>query len=125
MYQDVLFVNTGITCHRRIGRYMEWSFNQWCLMILCSLFKFRTLAIHMGKPYNNTLGKDGHCDIVVTATAQLQSTKPELRFCEGSKPAHSMSNLHWWEYLATVLVGNKDEVLVLVSHSAKTTHNHS
>ena len=31
--------------------------------------------------------------IVVITTAQLHSTKPELRFCTGSSPACSMSDI--------------------------------
>ena len=31
--------------------------------------------------------------VVVITTAQLHSTKPELRFCTGSYPAHSMSEI--------------------------------
>ena len=31
--------------------------------------------------------------IVVITTAQLHSTKPELRFCIGSNPAHSMPEI--------------------------------
>ena len=31
-----------------------------------------------------------HCGVVVTTTAQLHSSKPELRFCTGSNPVHSM-----------------------------------
>ena len=34
-----------------------------------------------------------HCGVVVITTAQLHSTKPELRFCAGSKPAHAMSEI--------------------------------
>ena len=33
------------------------------------------------------------CGILVITTAQLQSTKPELRFCTDSNPAHSMSEI--------------------------------
>ena len=34
-----------------------------------------------------------HCGVVVSTTAQLHSTKPELRFCAGSDPACSMSEI--------------------------------
>ena len=34
-----------------------------------------------------------HCGVVVITTAQLHSTKPKLRFCAGSKPAHAMSEI--------------------------------
>ena len=31
--------------------------------------------------------------VVVITIAQLHSTKPELRFCAGSNPAHGMSEI--------------------------------
>ena len=31
------------------------------------------------------------CGVVVITTAQLHLTKPEIRFCAGSNPAHGMS----------------------------------
>ena len=31
--------------------------------------------------------------VVVITTAQLQSSKPELRFCAGSNPARGMSEI--------------------------------
>ena len=31
-----------------------------------------------------------HHGVVLITTAQLHSTKPELRFCAGSNPAHSV-----------------------------------
>ena len=34
-----------------------------------------------------------HCGVVVIATAQLHSTKPELRFCIGSNPALDVSKI--------------------------------
>ena len=35
-----------------------------------------------------------HHGVVVITTAQLHSTKSELRFCTGSNPARSMSEIH-------------------------------
>ena len=32
--------------------------------------------------------------VVVITTAQLHSTKPELRFCAGSNPARGVSEIH-------------------------------
>ena len=32
--------------------------------------------------------------VVVLTTAQLHSTKPELRFCVGSNPARGISKIH-------------------------------
>ena len=32
--------------------------------------------------------------VVVITTAQLHSTKPQLRFCAGSNPAHGVSEIH-------------------------------
>ena len=37
--------------------------------------------------------------VVVITTAQLHSTKPELRFCAGSNPARSVSEIHDGENL--------------------------
>ena len=37
--------------------------------------------------------------VVVITTAQLYSTKPELRFCAGSKPARDVSEIRGGEYL--------------------------
>ena len=36
---------------------------------------------------------DHHCGVVVMATAKLYATKSELRFCVGSNPARSMSEI--------------------------------
>ena len=33
------------------------------------------------------------CGVVVITTAQLHSTKPEIRFCAGSNPARSASEI--------------------------------
>ena len=35
-----------------------------------------------------------HGSVVVITTAKLHSTKPELRFCAGSNPTPSMSQIH-------------------------------
>ena len=37
--------------------------------------------------------------VVVITTVQLYSTKPELRFCVGSNPARSMSEIFDGEYI--------------------------
>ena len=34
------------------------------------------------------------CGVVVFSTAQLHSTKHELKFCKGSNAAHSVSEVH-------------------------------
>ena len=39
------------------------------------------------------------CDVVVITATQPHSTKPEPRFCTGSNPAHSMSELHDGKHL--------------------------
>ena len=36
---------------------------------------------------------DGSRGVVVITTAQLHSTKPELRFCTGSNPARGVSEI--------------------------------
>ena len=43
------------------------------------------------------LGEDvvlQRCGVVVFSTAELHSTKPELKFCTGSNPAHGVSEIH-------------------------------
>ena len=35
-----------------------------------------------------------YCGVVVITTAQLHSTKPEVKFCTGSNPACSVSDIH-------------------------------
>ena len=39
------------------------------------------------------------CGVVVITTAQFHSSKPELRFCTGSKPAFGVSEIHNGENL--------------------------
>ena len=62
--------------------------------------------------------------VVVITTAQLHSTKPELRFCTGSNPAHDMSEIHdgddlWqWPQLEIRLR------LPSVNHTTKTIRHH-
>ena len=34
-----------------------------------------------------------HCGVAVITTAQLYSTKPELRFCASSNPSHGVSEI--------------------------------
>ena len=36
----------------------------------------------------------GCCGVVVITTAQLHSTKPELRFCASSSSANGVSEIH-------------------------------
>ena len=52
-----------------------------------------------------------HRGVVVITTAKLHSTKPELRFCEGSNSASGMSDSRWWESLTMVLARNKPKCL--------------
>ena len=62
--------------------------------------------------------------LVVIATAQLHSTKPELRFCAGSSPARGVSEIRdgedlWqWSRLEIRLR------LSSVNHTTKTIHHH-
>ena len=46
------------------------------------------------KTIKNILLNLWHRGVVVITTTQLHSTKPELRFCAGSNPAHGMSEIH-------------------------------
>ena len=43
--------------------------------------------------------EDGRRGVVVITTAQFHSTKPELRFCTGSNPAHSVLEIRDGENL--------------------------
>ena len=59
--------------------------------------------------------------VVVITTAQLHSTKPELRF----KPcSRCVGDSRWWGSLTMVPAGNKAERLSSVNHTTKTTHHH-
>ena len=62
--------------------------------------------------------------VVVITTTQLHSTKPELRFCAGSKPARGVSEIRDGEDLTMVPAGNKAKCLSLVNHTTKTIHHH-
>ena len=44
------------------------------------------------KGYEDIMG-DEKTDVVVITTAQLHSTKSELRFCAGSNPARGVSEI--------------------------------
>ena len=66
----------------------------------------------------------GNCGVVVIITTQLHSTKPDLRFCAGSNPARSVSEIRdgedlWqWSRLEIRLR------LSSVNHTTKTIHHH-
>ena len=47
---------------------------------------------------DNKFGEMRHGSVVIT-TAQLHSTKPELRFCAGSNPARGVSEICYCEDL--------------------------
>ena len=48
----------------------------------------------MKKPLRNYREKlSWLCGVVVITTAQLHSTKPELKFCAGSNPARGVSEI--------------------------------
>ena len=54
------------------------------------------------------------------------STKPELRFCIGSKPARGMSEIRdarWWGSLTMALAKNKAKRLLSVNHTTKSIHH--
>ena len=55
---------------------------------------------------------------MVITTAQLRSTKPELRFCAGSNPARGVLEIRDCEVI------NKAKRLLSVSHTIKTVHYH-
>ena len=60
---------------------------------------------------------------MVITTAQLHSTKPELRFW--FKPcSRRAGDSRWWGSLAMVPAGNKAKRLSSVSHTTKTIHHH-
>ena len=65
-------------------------------------------------------------DAVVITTAQLHSTKPELRFCAGSNPACGMLKILDGEDLWQMVPSeNKAKCFSMVNHTTKTIrHNH-
>ena len=52
--------------------------------------KFVTIGVVVVAPWCSGLWR---CGVVVITTAQLHSTKPELRFCAGSNPARGVSEI--------------------------------
>ena len=62
--------------------------------------------------------------VVVITTAQLHSTKPELRFCAGSNRARGVSEIRDGEDLTIVPAGNKAKRLSPVNHTTLTIHHH-
>ena len=66
------------------------------------------------------------CDVVVTTTAQLHSTKPEFRFCADSNPARGVLEIRdgedLWQWSRLEIRINKR--LSLVNHTTKTIHHH-
>ena len=62
--------------------------------------------------------------VAVITTAQLHSTKPELRFCAGSNPARRVRDSRWWGSLTIVPAGNKAKRLSSVNHTTETIHHH-
>ena len=89
--------------------------------------------------------------VVLITTAQLHSTKSELRFCAGSNPAwhigdncttsfnlawtqvlrgfkpcsRRVGDSRWWRSLTMVPAGNKAKRLSSVNHTTKTIHHHT
>ena len=59
-------------------------------MFLADLVTFTERALNGKFPF---LCSDNIGSVVIT-TAQLHSTKPELRFCAGSNPARGVSEIH-------------------------------
>ena len=47
----------------------------------------------MSTRFSNGNGVNSLLLVVVITTAQLHSSKPELRFCAGSNPAHGVSDI--------------------------------
>ena len=63
--------------------------------------------------------------VVVITTAQLHSTKPELRFCTGSNPARGVSGIRngedlWQWSRLEIRLGQPS----LVNHTTKAIHHH-
>ena len=61
--------------------------------------------------------------VVVITSAQLHSTKPELRFCSGSNPARRWVHSRWWVYLTMVPAGNKAKRHLSINHTTKKQFN--
>ena len=61
--------------------------------------------------------------LMVITTAQLHSTKPEIRFCAGSNPSRRVGDSRWWGCLTMVSAGNKAKRLSSVNHTPKIVHH--
>ena len=61
---------------------------------------------------------------MVITTAQLQSTKPELRFYAGSNSARGVSEIRGGKGLTMNPAGNKAKRPLSVNHTTKTIHHH-
>ena len=80
----------------------------------------------MIKSYDNNMITNSHgkvpkervewrCGVAVITTAQLHSTKPELRFCTRSNSAQSMfGDSRWWGSLTMVSTRNKGKGVLSV-----------
>ena len=63
------------------------------------------------------------CGVVFITTAQLHSTKPELRFSAGSNPVRGVSEIGICkDFRQFVMIGNKDKCLLSLNHATKTIH---
>ena len=58
-----------------------------------------TLMLHLNQSMLQLYRTYKNRNVVVITTAQLHSTKPELRFCAGSNPARGMLEIHHGEDL--------------------------
>ena len=71
------------------------------------------------------LSKKWRRGVVVITNAWLHSTKPELRFCAGSNPVCSVSEIRdgedLWQWSR---LGNKTKRLSSFNHTTKTIHHH-
>ena len=64
------------------------------------------------------------CGVGVITTAQLHSTKPEIRFCAGSKScSRRVRDSQYWGSLTRFLAGNKAKHLSPVNHTTKAIHH--
>ena len=76
-------------------------------MVMQCLCFFPTNVFKWIDPRNGRVGEEWSCVVIIT-TAQLHSTKPELRFCAGSKPClWRVGDSWWWGSLTMVPARNK------------------
>ena len=95
------------------SQQLSWSSHQ----------SFQLLSNFALSPYFSLLGAVG---VVIITTAQLHSTKPELRSLHRFKScSQRVEDSRWWRSLIMAPAGNKNKRLSSVNHTTKTIHHSS